>query len=70
MIRRWRRRVVPRRDFCEVCGAQPKHIFVVSARILDDSEAEIGAGGGSLMSATYCKAHTPDEARRRPNPKR
>lgn len=68
---RRRRRPSRRRDFCETCGAEPRRIWIVGARILDASENEIGGeGGGSFMSATYCKAHRPAEARRKPNPKR
>jgi hypothetical protein len=65
----WRRRRGQRRDECEVCAAQPRQIWKVGSSFTDDASLGIG-GGGSFMTATYCKAHKPATAQRRPNQRR
>lgn len=65
----WRRRRHQRRDFCEVCGVQPRRIHVVRSDF-DDDDALGMEGGRSFMTATYCRRHAPSGARRKPNPRR
>lgn len=64
----WRARGRDRYDFCEVCGARPRRIRVVSDVAVPDEalEAEplLGATG---MSATFCGRHAPAGARKRTN---
>lgn len=64
----WLRRGHERREFCEVCGARPRRIRVLSTGFDDDHA--LGIEGQTSMSATYCRRHAPLLARRKPNPRR
>lgn len=61
-MRRWLRRLLrrapKRQELCEVCGEWFADGWVVSATFDDDLLDEAG-GGGSAMSAYYCRRHRP-----------
>lgn len=59
-VLRRRRRQAPRPEWCSICGAEIRYGWVIHATM--PNEEELGAWGGTGMSAFYCRAHRPDGA--------